>query len=96
MKLITINEGQCLLDIATQHLGDASKSFAIALQNNISPTEELVIGNTLLIEDVAIENKKLVQDFADNMIVPASRKDDSVLLGEGVEFWAIEEEFIVS
>lgn len=96
MRQITINEGQCLLDISTQHLGDASKAFEMAFYNNIGITDEPAIGEILLIEDVAIENKKMVADFENNSVVPASKKENSELLNEGIEYWAIEEDFIVT
>lgn len=97
MTQITVSEGQTLQDIAIQYLGDASRSNEIAELNNISLTTDLLIGQILNIPDVDISMSQMVKGFSDNKIVPASNdfhdfEDDQ----EGIGFWTIENDFIVS
>jgi hypothetical protein len=97
MQTIKINEGQTLLDIAVQYNGDAAKAFELALANSLNFSDDLIIGNEVLVESAAVEKKKLVKEFDNNKIVPSSKKDNyENLQPEGVDYWAIGTEFIIS
>lgn len=96
MQTILINEGQTLKDIATQYLGNAERVGEIALLNDINITDDLVIGAELLIPDVELDKASTINHFKKNNIVPASSID--VAVGEeeeGINYWAIEEDFII-
>ena len=96
MQTIKINEGQTLLDVAIQHTGDASRAFEIALANGLNFSDDLEIGTVVLVPEASVENKKNVADFVKTNTTPASKKDDTGLLLEGVDYWAIGDEFIIS
>jgi hypothetical protein len=94
-KGLTVGEGQTLIDIAMQFLGDASRAFEIADLNGLSITDNLTPGQTLIIPEPAIDKIKIVAAFAG--LQPASMDDENVLdeVFDGIDYWAIEEDFIV-
>ena len=100
MKQVLVYSGQTLIDIAIQELGDRERLFELAKLNNISITADLVPGTYLNVPDVAIDKKAIVKIFTEPSNKPASgiRTCNGELNtdGEGVGYWAIEDEFIVS
>lgn len=97
MPTIKINEGQTLLDIAVQHCGNVEKAFELALANGLDFNEDLVIGDEMVTGEVAVEKRKLVELFKNKILVPASKKDDyETMQLEGVDYWSIGTEFIIS
>lgn len=95
MPIIIVSDGQTLLDIAVQHCGDATMAFKIAKENGLSFSDDLITGNSVVVADVAVDKRKLVDDFSKQLIVPASKKEDAVLLSEGIGYWAVGTELIV-
>ena len=92
-----VSDGQSLLDIAIQYCGDASEAIAIAILNGVSITDDLVTAQSIDVpptinSDISgyYENKGLCP--ATGITTPA----ESALIEEGVEFWAIEYDFVVS
>jgi hypothetical protein len=102
MKVAKIQSGQTLVDIALQELGDATRVFEIADLNGIGITADLVAGSTLLVPDYAREKRGIVQVFTNPSNMPASAETVQLDAGgvvvpqEGIEFWAVETDFIVS
>lgn len=94
MPIIKVKEGQTLLDIAVQYLGDASKAFEIAITNGLNFSDDLVIGTELIVGDVAVDKKKVVKIFSENNLIPASGKTLSQQQ-EGIGYWAVGGDFIV-
>lgn len=96
MRSIKIQEGQTLVDIAMQYCGDALAVFDVAELNGIGITDEPEIGQILFVPDPAIDKIKIVEAF--RKLVPASKGDTDVsdLANAGIDFWAIEEDFMVS
>lgn len=93
---VTVCEGQTLIDIAMQYCGDALAVADVAKLNGLGITDELTPGQTILIPDVAIDKVKIVEAFAG--LVPASKDDDDNVLDQvldGIDYWIIEEDFIV-
>ncbi|MGN6604570.1 MAG: LysM peptidoglycan-binding domain-containing protein [Ginsengibacter sp.] len=95
MRTITVSEGQTLLDIAMQYCGDASVLFDIADLNGLEVTDDLVPGQQLLVPDAEIDKQAVADAFSDG-IIPSSTDDNIIPVDEGIEFWAIEDDFIVS
>jgi hypothetical protein len=93
----TILFGQTLLDIASQELGDASRAFEIAVMNNMSLTDDLVSGETLLTPDADTKVRGIIQLFSDSSKAPASADvaGEMKSKSEGVEFWKLENDFII-
>jgi len=97
-KAAIIESGQSLLDIAVQHCGSVEAALTIAIANGISITEAVAAGGELAVADAV--NKSVVNLFAISKTNPATAITQtealSTIADEGVEFWAIEEDFITN
>jgi hypothetical protein len=92
-------DGQNLIDIATQYCGSADAAFDIALLNGLSPTADLTQGLELKLPSVV--NKKIAEYYKNKSLQPATSitmNSDNPLPTEleGIGYWAIETEFIIS
>ena len=91
-------EGQSIIDIAIAKCGSAEAAFDIALLNNISMTKKLTPGQTLQLP--AVLKKDIVDYYQSKGINPAtditSDEFNNTIGGEGIGYWAIENDFIVS
>jgi hypothetical protein len=100
MHKVTVSYGQTWIDIALQELGDVERLVELALVNGRSLTDNLQAGEVLDVPDYDIAKRTLVQLFTNIANKPASGEtlitQDTVSLGEGIEFWAIENDFVVS
>lgn len=100
MRTITVSEGQSLLDIAVEHCGDVEKAYDIAEMNSIELTEELQPGTSLKVPNVEVDRKATTEMFTAKGLKPAT-KDNGGLIElppldeEGIDFWAIEDDFEV-
>jgi hypothetical protein len=70
MTTVTVEQGQCMMDIAVQHCGDATALFEIAELNGKSFTDLIDAGTNITIPDAY--NPAIVKYLADKMIVPAT------------------------
>lgn len=96
MKVVTVLYGQTLIDIAIQELGDAARVFEIAELNDISLTDDLEAGSTLLVPDWEKSKRSIVQLFTDPANAPASADTDSLSnKNEGIDYWVLENDFVV-
>lgn len=97
-KTATIEPGQSLLDIAIQHSGSIEAALAIAAANDLSVTDSAAAGNMVTVD--LVMNKSVVNQLAVLEIKPATGitaiETASTISDEGIEFWAIEIDFIVS
>lgn len=95
-KSVKVLGRQSLFDIAIQHLGSADGAYALAQKNNISLTDELTPGMELELTDVI--NKEVVSYYSNKRIVPATGESiaESTVVPEGIGYWSIGYEFIVS
>lgn len=100
MKTVVL-DCQSLLDLAIQELGDISGIFDLAEKANVSLTDELAAGQEIELP-LQLSDKQIAGYYASRRITPAtaitisSTSGDGNLLMEGVEFWGIEYDFIVS
>ena len=97
--MITVAPQQSMLDIALQHAGGAEAVFQLARQNNLSITDDLNVGQQLA--PATILSKEVTNYYAVHNICPATAITNDTINeilgdGEGIEFWAIEYDFIVS
>lgn len=93
MAKVKVKAGQTLTDIAVQYLGSAEKVFALAQLNKLSVTADLTNGQELELTEV--EDSRVVK-FLENgsWQIAANLNLDTTL--EGVGYWFIESDFIVS
>jgi hypothetical protein len=98
MQRIKVKYNQTNLDIALMAFGDAEKVFDLPNLNNASITDDLEVG--VVIENIPIAefNKKgIAATMNKQQFIPASKKDNyENLHPEGVDYWAIESDFIIS
>lgn len=97
MKEVIVLAGQCIIDIAIQELGDASRAFELCKLNNKSITASLLPGEIIMVPEVALDKKPVVKVFTDPANKPASSVTDAEgnLSEEGIDYWTIEDDFIV-
>ena len=97
---VTAKNNQSLFDMAVQTLGSAEAIFDIAIANGISITDDLTVGQTLQITHKSdYSQRRTAAYYSINGIMPAtaiSLTEDISVLQEGIEFWAVELDFIVS
>jgi len=95
IKSIRSLSGQTWVDLALQQLGDESRLFELCDLNGVGITDELIPGREVLYPDFDFDKKDSVNTL--KRIKPAS--DQSLVEddhGEGIEFWGIEFDFLVS
>jgi zona occludens toxin (predicted ATPase) len=78
--------------------GNAEKAVGIATAMGMSVTDELTVGIAVSINNEAttIEEKKVVYELTKLYNIPASGKTNNTMLLEGVGYWYIESDFVVS
>lgn len=100
MNKVTVSYGQTWVDIALQELGDMERVMELASLNDRSLTDDLLAGEVLNVPDYDASKREIIQLFANSFNKPASGESltasNDVSIGEGIEFWAIENDFVVS
>jgi hypothetical protein len=101
MIKVTVSYGQTWFDIAMQELGDIERVVELAQANGRSITDALEAGEVLNVPAFDSTKRSIVQLFLTQANKPASG-DTSIVAdpdtggNEGIEFWALENDFIVS
>ena len=96
MQNIPVSEGQTLLDIAMQYCGDVSKAMEVALLNGLNLTDDLQVGGWLMVPDVEPEKRLIVEKLKAEKVQPASLDFiQTTTSDDGIDYWSIEEDFIV-
>jgi hypothetical protein len=94
MAYAIVDEGQNLMDIALQYLGDETGLFELALINDFTLSEKIVPGQQILLPDPV--NAGAVQYFAERGIVIATEQSVAAVdKREGINYWIIGQDFIV-
>ncbi|MEO0337578.1 MAG: LysM domain-containing protein [Bacteroidota bacterium] len=78
MKVI-VSPDQSVFDIALQYLGSAEMAFKIAELNGIAVSDELQVGQQLIIPDVV--DQRVVKVYKELDLFPASAVDVEVQTG---------------
>lgn len=98
MSQYIVKNGQSLFDIALQMCGNAESAFDLALMNGLAVSDELTNGQVL--ELPAVAEKQIVQQYAVDNVFPATAitadQYNETIEGEGIEFWGIGFDFIIS
>jgi hypothetical protein len=88
----TIQEGQNIIDLAIEHLGDQSGVIALALANGVSITGNMVPGAKLVLPEVV--NKEVAKLFFDKQYLPAT-EDSATAEADGIGAMIIGSTFII-
>lgn len=96
-NIINVLSGQNTLDIALQYFGSAAAAFDIAIENNISITDDIALHK---LHPVVVHDKEVVREYKNlspaTYITTQQYAELLPIEQEGVEFWAIEIDFEVS
>lgn len=97
--MIQSKNRQNLLDVALEHCGTFEAAMQLALLNELDLTVDLNQNTSL--ELPAIKKPRVVSNFQSLRHAPATgittaEVNDMLGIGEGIEFWGIEYDFIVS
>lgn len=97
MAIIIVQQGQNLIDIAIQHCGSATALVELAVLNDLSVTDDVAAGQELMLPTPI--NTALIDYYLSKSIVPSTDKpiarDYNDLSQEGIDFWIIENDFVV-
>ncbi len=90
-----IQKHQVLMDMAIQFSGSAESLVSFANLNGLGITDDVLPGTLLMMADVF--DPKVLKYLTDGKYKPTTVfPDDDELTGEGIEYWAIEYDFIIS
>lgn len=91
---------QSLLDLAIQHTGSVENAFALAVENGLSLTDELTSGESLSLATYDIQqNKDILGYYQAKRLQPATAISQTLTANsrpQGIDYWAIGTEFIIS
>lgn len=94
----TVSDNQSMFDVAIQMAGSVEAVFSFALINEASITDFPDKGSILKLPEVFA--KKIREEYEQNGWIPASASnydgEDPEILLEGIGYWAIDIDFIVS
>nr|DAY32261.1 MAG TPA: hypothetical protein [Caudoviricetes sp.] len=93
-----ILHNQSLLDIAIQHTGAVENTFAIAVANGLSLTDDLPAGAEIKTPDSANKDNDVLNYYTAKSLQPATAvimlPEEERL--EGIGYWVIQTDFKVS
>ncbi|MEG2276684.1 MAG: hypothetical protein RSA53_05545 [Odoribacter sp.] len=95
MKEYNVKDRQTLIDVAIICFGGIENLIALAEKNNVSITSELTAGYVIEMGGIEIQDRQVVRQYNYNDIVPATGISTDEIL-EGIEFWGIEIDYIIS
>jgi hypothetical protein len=96
MKSVKILAGQTMLDIALQELGDLERVFEMAVDNNISISDNLQAGSVLQVGDYERDKRYLIKIFEKPTKIASDDFAGEVNSRlEGVDYWTLGMDFIV-
>lgn len=95
--LASVLEGQSLFDITIQACGSIEAAFSTASLNSLTITDILIVGSELAVPDPL--NKSVSEYYRLKRLRPATDVtigNLDALRNEGIDFWAVEVDFIVT
>lgn len=97
-KPVNVLPGQTLLDLAMQQLGSAEAAFGLAVLNSLNLTADLVAGSSLNY-GLTPYSAQVLKIYNDNGYKPASGLaipgPPMPTLLSGIDYWALEFDFVV-
>ncbi len=91
MNVVVVEDRQTLFDIALQMSGSIESVFELAMENDLSLTEDLNVQD--LKEAGSVVNAQIKAHYESNKITPATAIES--IIESGIEFMEIEYDFIV-
>lgn len=94
MPTTKVLHGQTWIDIALQEVGDEHRLFELCDLNNSGITDDIAAGYVATTPDFESNKKSIVNTL--RKVRPASGISIAEELMEGIEYWGIEFDFVVS
>ena len=93
-----ILHNQSLLDLAVQHTGSVENTFALAVVNGLSLTDDLPAGTEIKLPDSVNKDSDVLNYYTAKRLQPATAV---IILSEaerleGIGYWVIQTDFKVS
>jgi len=95
MRSVTVRDNQSLFDIAVQEFGGVDAAFDLARLNEMGFTDDLKSGQ-ILNTTLAIIDAEIVAYFSSRNLKPAMGTSGVKAKPEGVDYWYIQGDFVVS
>ena len=93
-----ILHNQSLLDLAVQHTGAVENTFAMAVANGLSLTDDLPVGTEIKLPDSVNKDNDVLNYYTSKRLQPATAvimlPEEERL--EGIGYWVIQTDFKVS
>ena len=100
MKVIVVQSHQNVLDIAVQEYGSAEAAFDLSLKNNLSVSDDLAPGKELELPESLYKDTDVAGYYENKRLQPATALSQSFYKStkekEGISYWSININFIVS
>ncbi len=94
---VQVLHNQSLFDVVLQHTGSVASVVDVAKVNNISVTDDLEPAMELVIPDTVKVDNDILNYYSAKAIQPATAITEPIkVTGEGIGYWAIGVDFIVS
>lgn len=101
MAKIPIKHKQSVLDLSVQAFGSMDAFMDMAVENDISITENLTPGDELSLPEFSEKKTDIIAFYNKNQIKPSTALlDDSIVtfleaLNNGIGYWVVENNFVV-
>lgn len=95
MNKYKVKDRQTLSDVSLICQGSIESLLDLAFRNQKSITDDLTIGEEVMLDGVAVADKQVLQQYNWHSICPATGITGDLLL-EGINFWGIEIDFVVT
>lgn len=93
MRPIAVETNQNILDVCLQVYGTLDALFDLALENNMGITDDIQAGQTM---QYTQNSNPIAAYYAGRNHRPATQhNDDHLHILEGIDYWAIEIDFVV-
>lgn len=97
--MITVSQRQSLLDLALQYGGSMEAAMEIAAANGVSITDDLNDGQQLAMpvpQNKDVTNYYVIHDICPATAITQDAINEIMESGEGIGYWAIGIDFVVS
>lgn len=97
--MITVSQRQSLLDLALQYGGSMEAAMEIAAINGVSITDDLQDGQQLAMpvpQNRDVTNYYVIHDICPATSITKDAINEIIGSGEGIGYWAIGIDFVVS
>lgn len=97
---VTVLHNQGYQDLSIQLTGKVANTLLIARANNVDPSEDIIVGEKVIIPAGLINDEDIKRYYQTNEILPATALNkeaiDGIIGCEGIGCWRIGVDFVIS